>query len=96
MNAQDIGQQGFNEIKDILKSKGYLLKDSGNVEEQGHIVANFEKSFDYNDEENDAYINGGTIKVNIVFDKKKNISGGTRKRIIKRKKATRRNRKTKK
>jgi len=97
MNAQvikDIGEQGFNKIKAILTREGYNLNAPENEEEQGHKVANFKKKFDYNDEKNDEYMNYGTIKVNIVFDK--NSSGGTRKRIIKRKKATRRNRKTKK
>ena len=92
--AYTIGQQGFEEIIDLLKRNNYFLKDLGKSNAQGQMVANFEKSFDYNDEEDDSYKNFGTIKINIVFDKQS--SGGTRKRIIKRKKATRRNRKTKK
>jgi hypothetical protein len=94
MSTQDIGKQGFDEIKGLIQSNGYFLKDLGNAEAQGQMVANFEKSFDYNDEEDGSYKNFGTIKINIVFDKQS--SGGTRKRIIKRKKTTRRNRKTKK
>ena len=93
-NGEAIITQELGEIIKFLKRKGYDVKDLGEEDTEDQMVTKFEKIFDYNDEEEDRYINFGTIKIKIVFDKNK--SGGTRKKNIKRKKTTRRNRKTKK
>ena len=89
----DEGEIEFKNIKDYIEDQGYMFKDLG----EGSSVANFEKSLDYNDDD-DVYKNFGTIEIKIKFNKANTSrnSSGTGKRIIKRKKTTRRNKKTKK
>jgi hypothetical protein len=85
----------LNEIKDFLKKKNYIV-DSSNTEDTDHeLVVNCEKKFDYNDDDGE-YKNLGTIKIKIVFDDNESSGGFGRKRIIKRKKSTRKKRKTRK
>ena len=84
----------LNEIKDFLKKKHYIV-DSSNTEDTDHeLVVNCEKKFDYNDDDGE-YVDR-SIKIKIVFDINKPSGGFGRKRIIKRKKSTRKKRKTRK
>ena len=84
-------------LDEQLKHKSYArTKETTPVSR----IVNFKKDFSHNDDD-DEYIDFGNISIKIVFNKGKHnkgttTHGGSRKRIIKRKKTTRRNRKTKK
>jgi hypothetical protein len=90
---KDVVTTELKEITDFLKQNGYAVEDSGREDTDRQMVINCEKIMDYNDDE--GYINNGTIKIKIVYDAFDD-GMGIRKRIIKRKKTTRRKRKMKK
>jgi len=83
----------FEEIINFLGKKGYTVDPLNTEDTQHQLVVNGEKTFDYNDE-NGEYVDR-SIKIKMVLNINK-TSAGTRKRIIKRKKTTRRKGKTRK
>lgn len=83
-------------ILDKQTKKRYTKKEE---EENGSTVVEFEKHFNHNGEnDDDEFKDYGNITIKIEFNKGPDAHtyGGSKKRIIKRKKTTRRNRKTKK
>lgn len=84
----------LDKIIKFLKNTGYSVDRLGGEDTEEQLVVNGQKNLDYIDEDEETYVNLGTIKIKIVFDDTK--SSGTKKRIIKHKKTTRRKRKTKK
>jgi hypothetical protein len=92
------------DFKNIIKVINHQLKDkfyTKTIETTPDSrVVIFEKDFSHNDDDGE-YIDFGNIIIKIAFNKGEHnkgtdTHGGSRKRIIKRKKTTRRNRKTKK